>query len=65
MTGMTGERHNLLDFSPVALQIEFAKLANVLINKLYNVAQLDVCPTGDQEVGESTATGSATFFCGD
>ena len=29
------------------------------------VAQLDACPTGDQEVVDSTRAGSATFFCGD
>ena len=30
-----------------------------------SVAQLDACPTGDQEVEGSTPTGLATFFCGD
>ena len=29
------------------------------------VAQLDACPTGDQEVADSTPTVSATFFRGD
>ena len=29
-----------------------------------SVAQLDMCPTGDQEVAGSTPAGSATFFRG-
>ena len=29
-----------------------------------SVAQLDACPTGDQEVAGSTPAGSATFFHG-
>ena len=29
------------------------------------MAQLDMCPTGDQEVAGLTPAGSATFFCGD
>ena len=29
------------------------------------MAQLDACPTGDQEVAGSTPTGLATFFHGD
>ena len=30
-----------------------------------SMAQLDACPTGDQDVGRSTPTGLATFFHGD
>ena len=30
-----------------------------------SVAQLDVCPTGDQEIVGSTPGVFATFFCGD
>ena len=30
-----------------------------------SVAQLDACPTGEQEVAGSTPAGSATFFHGD
>ena len=29
------------------------------------MAQLDVCPTGDQEDAGLTPTGSVTFFSGD
>ena len=29
------------------------------------MAQLDLHPTGDQEVAGSIPAGSATFFCGD
>ena len=29
------------------------------------VAQLDACPTGGQEVADSTPAESASFFCGD
>ena len=29
------------------------------------MAQLDMCPTGDQEVAGSTSAGLATFFHGD
>ena len=32
---------------------------------LVTVAQLDVCPTGDQEVAGLTHAGTATFFRGD
>ena len=38
---------------------------NCLDLLLASVAQLDVRPTGDQEVAGSTPTGSATFFRGD
>ena len=43
----------------------FPLLANSADNKTASVAQLDVCPTGDQEVVGLTFTYSATFFCGD
>ena len=35
------------------------------LEELASVAQLDACPTGDQEVAGSTPVGSATFFHGD
>ena len=37
----------------------------LIIFRNFSVAQLDMCPTGDQEVAGSTPTSSATFFCGD
>ena len=33
--------------------------------RLHSVAQLDACPTGDQEVAGATPAGSAIFFRGD
>ena len=37
----------------------------ITFNWLASVAQLDACPTGNQEVAGSTPAGAATSFSGD
>ena len=44
---------------------QFSVTGAKYVYKLPSMAQLDGCPTGDQEVAGSTPTWSATFFHGD
>ena len=39
--------------------------AQVFLSQFLELAQLDACPTDDQEVAGLTPAGSATFFRGD
>ena len=47
------------------LNITLKALSKIETKKPTSVAQLDVHPTGDQEVIGSTSSRSATVFCGD
>ena len=58
-------RVNTKPFGLYSVCVSFVSIYILIKSTPASVAQLDVCPTGEQEVAGSTLTGSAIFFHGD